>query len=153
MRNLSAVQLVLLLRLEDFDPADIDLIVALLDDRAAAGEEIPPEAHDLIENVRRRAAQPTVAVGCDGTEERKLVNGSPLAQLAEATFRQQLPQLLTERPGQWVAYHGSQLVGFAKTDIELYRVCRARNIPSAEYIVRPIGEPLDLLLFLDFRFP
>ncbi len=73
-----------------------------------------------------------------------------LGEQAEATFRKLLPQLLLEKPGQWVAFHGTRLIGFARTDLELYRECRKQNIPAADCVVRPIeADPPDFLLFLD----
>lgn len=63
----------------------------------------------------------------------KAVRMSPevIAQFeaAEAAFRRDLPALLGERPGQWVAYLGPQCLGFAPTKSELYVECRARAIP------------------------
>jgi hypothetical protein len=67
-----------------------------------------------------------------------------LGWLAVLTFRRDLPRLLKERPDEWVAYHGDQLVGIAKTDLELYKKCARLGIPDDEYIVRPIElEPPD----------
>ncbi len=76
--------------------------------------------------------------------------GLSLAEQAESAFQKDLPRLLAERAGQWVAYHGPQLLGFARTDLELYRQCRARNIPAGESIVRPIeAGPPQVILFAD----
>ncbi len=58
-----------------------------------------------------------------------------LGPLALATFRRDLPRLLEERPGQWVAYHGDQLVGFAKTDLELYQECERRGYRGRDYVI------------------
>jgi hypothetical protein len=61
-----------------------------------------------------------------------------LGPLALATFRRDLPRLLEQRPGQWVAYHGDQLVGFAKTDLELIQECIRRGYRGRDYVVAPI---------------
>jgi len=71
----------------------------------------------------------------DEEQERKAL---AIREQAEATFQEHLPQLLVERPGQWVAYHGPKLVGYAKTDLELYRECQRQQIPAGEYLVLPI---------------
>jgi hypothetical protein len=68
-----------------------------------------------------------------------------LGSLALAAFRSDLPRLLEERPGQWVAYHGDQLVGFAATDRELHQECIRRGYRGPDYTVRCIElEPPDV---------
>jgi hypothetical protein len=64
-----------------------------------------------------------------------------LGKRAVLAFRRDLPQLLKEKPGQWVAYHGDQRVGFARTAIELYKECARLGLPDDDFIVHPI-EPL-----------
>jgi hypothetical protein len=44
---------------------------------------------------------------------------------AEAAFKRDLPRLLQERPGQWVAYYGDKLIGFAKDSRELWQRCES----------------------------
>jgi hypothetical protein len=46
---------------------------------------------------------------------------SPAMRAAQAAFLRDLPRLLKERPGQWVAYLGDKCLGFAKTKTELYQ--------------------------------
>ena len=46
-----------------------------------------------------------------------------LQHQALCTFQRDLPQLWTERPGQWVAYHGDQQLGFAAQKHESYQQC------------------------------
>jgi hypothetical protein len=53
-------------------------------------------------------------------------------------FRRDLPALLKERPGQWVAYHGDRRVGFASAPHELHQLCARQGIPEDDFIVRPI---------------
>ena len=55
--------------------------------------------------------------------------------LALETFRRNLPRLMAERPGQWVAYHGDKLIGFAKTPPELYEELDRRGLDGREYVV------------------
>jgi hypothetical protein len=68
---------------------------------------------------------------------------------AVLAFRRDLPRLLEERPGEWVAYHGEQQVGIAKTAIELYQECARRGLPDDEYIVHPIEALLPSIVSLD----
>jgi len=60
---------------------------------------------------------------------------SDLLQRAEAAFRRDLPQLLEEQPGRWVAYRGDQRVGFSDDDFELYRRCQEQGYDLEEFIV------------------
>jgi hypothetical protein len=65
-----------------------------------------------------------------------------LGLLAVATYRRDLPRLLEERPGQWVAYHGDQLVGFDKDQLPLVLECNRRGYRGEDYIVRCIEPEL-----------
>jgi hypothetical protein len=75
-----------------------------------------------------------------------------LKALALATYRRDLPRLLEERPRQWVAYHGDQLVGFAKTDLELYQECERRGYRGRDYLVAPIEPERPLTFEMDGPF-
>jgi hypothetical protein len=69
---------------------------------------------------------------------------NPVALLALETFRRDLPALMKQRPGDWVAYHGDRRVGIAKTDLELYKECKRQGLPDDECIISPIEpEPPD----------
>ncbi|HKI33333.1 MAG TPA: enoyl-CoA hydratase [Gemmataceae bacterium] len=73
-------------------------------------------------------------------QERK----NTLGELAELAFRRDLPGLLQERPGAWVAYHGDRRIGIAATDLELYKECARQGLPDDECLVFPIElEPPD----------
>ncbi len=65
----------------------------------------------------------------------------PLIELAWVGFRRDLAQLLRERPGQWVAYHGDKPIGYDKTKTKLYQECLRRGIDEDEFLVLCI-EPL-----------
>ncbi len=70
--------------------------------------------------------------------QREAVGAEPnpaLGQLALETFRRDLPRLMAERPGQWVAYHGDKLIGFAKTPPDLYQELDRRGLDGREYVV------------------
>jgi hypothetical protein len=55
---------------------------------------------------------------------------------AQAAFERDLPRLLKERPGQWVAYRPEGPVVFAATDRALYRECERLGL--REFITRCI---------------
>ena len=67
----------------------------------------------------------------------------PMIARSQAAFRRDLPQLLKERPWQWVAYHGEERIGVAKSNTELYQHCLARGLDWDQFVVRSI-EPEDL---------
>ncbi len=58
-----------------------------------------------------------------------------LQQQALSAFQRDLPHLWAERPGQWAAYRGDQLLGFAARKHELYQQCFERGVPREEFTV------------------
>ena len=60
---------------------------------------------------------------------------SPSMMEADEAFRRDLPQLLKERPGEWVGYHGSDRIGFAATKDQMYRDCLERGLRRGEFFV------------------
>ena len=63
----------------------------------------------------------------------------PCVAQAHVTLRKDLPQLLEEgRIDQWVAYHGSERLGFGQTRDELYRQFTSQGIELRELFVRLI---------------
>jgi hypothetical protein len=90
-------------------------------DRDTAAQEKPSDA-----------APTEVPFGPHATEQGKR---------AVLAFRRDLPRLLRERPREWVAYHGDQQIGIARTALELYQECTRRGLPESDCIVHPI-EPL-----------
>jgi hypothetical protein len=85
-------------------------------------------------------------------EERVSPPGIPLAApvhkiapgvaASQAAFRRALPELLKKRPRQWVAYHEDELVGFAKSQFDLYEECFRRGLMDDTFVVRLIMEEL-----------
>jgi hypothetical protein len=52
------------------------------------------------------------------------VGSNPAVVLeAEAMFWRDLPELLKERPGQWVAYYSTARIGFGTTRAALWQEC------------------------------
>src|SRR5437773_948890 len=64
---------------------------------------------------------------------------SPLLLEADEVFRREFPQLLKERPSQWVAYHGSQRIDFAATKEQIVQESLDRGLERGEIFVRCIG--------------
>jgi hypothetical protein len=60
----------------------------------------------------------------------------PVILEAEAAFLRDLPQLLTERQGQWVAYEGAKRLGFGNTKSALVHDCWRQGY--AEFFIRRI---------------
>ena len=67
----------------------------------------------------------------------------PMIAQSQAAYRRDLPQLLKERPWQWVAYHGDERIGFADSDVTLCQQCLARGLDWDQFVVRSI-EPEEL---------
>ena len=65
-----------------------------------------------------------------------------LGRQALLAFWRDLPQLLQERPWQWVAYHGDRQLGFGKTQTELWQECLRQGWQPEEFMIRSI-EPED----------
>jgi len=63
-----------------------------------------------------------------------------------------LPRLFDERLDQWVAYHGDQFVGFAKTQLELVLECNRRGYRGRDFIVYCIEPELPDIVDSPYRF-
>jgi hypothetical protein len=66
-----------------------------------------------------------------------------IIQEAQAAFRLALPELWQQRPGQWVAYHGAEQIGFSTSKRSLYEVCFRRGLKRGEFLVRRIDPQID----------
>jgi hypothetical protein len=69
----------------------------------------------------------------------------PLVAQAQQAFHRALPQLLRERPGQWAAYHGDRLIGFAQDKADLYQECLRQGLPRGEFLVRSIEPETEVI--------
>lgn len=63
---------------------------------------------------------------------------SPVIAASQAAFAGDLPRLLEERPGQWVAYQGQRQLGFGRSKTELYQQCLRLGFRVGEFVVRRI---------------
>jgi len=80
----------------------------------------------------------------DGTRFGGVVNldDDPVAPvLAESleAFRRDLPGLLKTHRGQWVAHHGQQQIGIARTAATLYQDCFRQGLKDHEFLVSHIS--------------
>ncbi|MCI0457315.1 MAG: hypothetical protein L0Z62_10115 [Gemmataceae bacterium] len=82
-------------------------------------------------------------------ERRRLHN---LQVRAWHAFYRDLAGLLKDRYRQWVAYHGDQQLGFARTQTELYQECLRRGFQRGEFVVCSI-EPADPDFVIDELLP
>jgi hypothetical protein len=60
---------------------------------------------------------------------------SKSAEQALQAFQRDLPQLWSEKPGQWVAYQGNQCLGFAGQKHLLYQECFKRGLRQEDFVV------------------
>jgi len=67
----------------------------------------------------------------------ELMDSDPLPMIRESidAFRRDLPGLLKTHRGKWVAYHGDERLGFAKTQTELYQQGFRRGLTRNDFIV------------------
>ena len=70
----------------------------------------------------------------------------PMLEAAAAQFQHDLPELLKDRRGQWVIYHGAKLVGFGGTKTDLLLACYSRGYSDDELYVAKIQEDVDVSL-------
>lgn len=79
----------------------------------------------------------------------KSVWSAERARAAWEAFERDLPELYKERPGEWVAYHGGERLGFGKQRLDLYQECARRGYPYTAcdvFLIEPIAT--DMLLGL-----
>lgn len=58
-----------------------------------------------------------------------------LKQQSLQKFEQDLPQLLVQRPGQWIAYRGARSLGLADEKHLLYQQCFDDGLQPEEFVV------------------
>lgn len=61
--------------------------------------------------------------------------GTDLKQQALMAFLRDLPHLVLQRPGQWVAYRGERLFDFAEQKHLLYHQCFNRGLQQEEFVI------------------
>ena len=69
-------------------------------------------------------------------QEKQLLHArDSLYDRSQAAFYRDLPELLKRHCRQWVAYHGDEFVGSARTQTELFQSCLSRGLKEDEFIV------------------
>jgi hypothetical protein len=68
-------------------------------------------------------------------------------ELGWKTFQEELPQLVREHAGEWVAYQGGRRLGFARTRTELYQECLRRGLKREEFLVCCVEPAVDEFYF------
>jgi hypothetical protein len=71
-------------------------------------------------------------------------------QRSHGAYTRELPELLKQHHGQWVAYHGDQRLGFSRSKAKLIKECLRRGVPDEEFgvfLVEPYYPDEDILYF------
>jgi hypothetical protein len=66
-----------------------------------------------------------------------------LQRTAFEAFARELPALLGEQAGKWVAYHGAERLGIADDDADLYELGRQRGLSPQSMLVIGIDPEAD----------
>jgi hypothetical protein len=105
-----------------------------------------------------RARGPRIRLGMKGHQdvegENVIISKTNVQEAGWTTFRHELPRLLNEAPGKWVAFHGERQVALEASKLEVYRQLEQAGCPLEEVIVRriePLGPPIDLRRFRGLR--
>ncbi len=69
-----------------------------------------------------------------------------LKEQARERFTRDLPQLIHQHLGCWVAYHGDRQIAIARHSGELYETCRQQRLLLDEVVLFEIAAPEDELL-------
>jgi hypothetical protein len=62
----------------------------------------------------------------------------PMVEKSREAFCRDLPELLRDRQGWWVAYHGDERIGFGKSQRKLYHECLRRGLTDDQFLVTGI---------------
>lgn len=65
----------------------------------------------------------------------EVVWNEALIEQAWEAFQREAPLLIPGHAGEWVAYHGEQRVGFARTRAEAWQACLDQGLPEGEFWV------------------
>jgi hypothetical protein len=64
----------------------------------------------------------------------------PGIRRSNEAFRRDLPELLKNKKlyRKWVAYHGDERIGIARSSFDLYEACLRKGLKEEEFVVRCI---------------
>ena len=82
--------------------------------------------HSLASSEQVSTAEPTTGHVC---------GIAPMIAKSREAFRRDLPELLKSRDGWWVAYHGDEQIGFARSQRKLYQECLRRGLTDDQFLV------------------
>jgi hypothetical protein len=71
---------------------------------------------------------------------------APIIAQAQIRHRRDLPELLKEYPGEWVAYLGAERLAIGKSERELTETCIHRGLKDDEFLVRAIAKQSELVI-------
>ena len=106
-------------------------------------------SHDLQTGSAKPIGPPPIsAEATEGAHEPSEIDLGipPIIRRAQSAFRRDLPRLLAERAGQWVAYQGDQQIGFGATKTELYQECLRQGIKRDQFLVRSVEPEMDQIV-------
>jgi hypothetical protein len=93
-------------------------------------------------DVPNGANQPFPPLGSDPAIRASI---PPIIWEAQAAFARDLPELLKQRRGQWVAYYGSRRLGFGSTQTALWQECERQGY--RDFLIRRVASypPFDYI--------
>jgi hypothetical protein len=98
----------------------------------------------LQEKAQPQAGQAPQQTGADFAE---------LQKVAFEAFSRDLPALLRDHKGQWVAYHGAERLGISDDDLALYELGEQRGLSPLSMLVTGIYPEADQTpVIYDHRF-
>jgi hypothetical protein len=85
--------------------------------------------------------------GPRGSQDARQERADPveLQKAAFETFARELPMLLGDQAGKWVAYHGAERLGIADDDTDLYELGRKRGLSPQVMLVIGIDPDADVV--------
>ncbi|HKI31756.1 MAG TPA: hypothetical protein VKA46_07800 [Gemmataceae bacterium] len=88
--------------------------------------------------------QPPVGGPRGGQDARQeWADRAELQKAAFEAFARELPALLGEQAGKWVAYHGTERLGIADDDADLYALGRQQGLSAQSMLVIGIDPEAD----------
>ena len=89
---------------------------------------------------QRGSAQAAEKIPCEKqTATSGLLPIPQMIQVSQAAFRRDLPALMKTHYGYWVAYHGEERLGFARSKSKLVQECLRRGLKEDEFVVRGVA--------------
>jgi hypothetical protein len=75
-----------------------------------------------------------------------------LRDQAQKSFERDLPRLLHEHPGEWVAYRGERQVACAAHTQEVYETCFRLGLQPDQFVIFEIAPPDEEIAFSPMAF-